>query len=415
MEASKLIKIWLRDKVEDSGNIYFSAGSVEEGFSMLENHSIDIIVTAMEFEAFEGAEFLKQLNDSKFQDIPTIVLTSTDTLEMRQEIYNLGVVDYLVKGQVDDHLIKAYFRSFNDMKLRHQELLVSKIAVLDDSVMSIRVIEKIFSLAGVKDVTYYSDPRLFLEDDGSYDVYLIDLVLPESSGEEILHRIKALNPDSSVIIMSTVSNYKTISSVLMTGADDYLMKPFDANIFLARLTIQMKYRVAMKSLEEKNQRLQLMTQIDELTQVYNRRYIMSVMDQELITAKWQPGSLGLLILDIDDFKTVNDSHGHIIGDEVLRQVANQLSLLTRSQDTLARYGGEEFLIFMKEVDHLNEQGYFEKILNDIQALDFGIPGLKVTLSGGYRRIQDENIDQAIHLADEKLYKAKRDGKNRIYL
>lgn len=410
LESSKLIKAWLKNRVEYSGNTYYAANGLEEGMRLLQTEAIDIVITAMEFKDYAGLKFIESLNASEYKDTPIIVLTSTDNLEMREHIYNLGVIDYLVKGQVDDHLILAYFRTFNEMKNSKHELNQSKIVVLDDSSMTLRIVKKIFTLAQINSVTYYKDPDKFLEDKTAYDVYLIDLVLPKTSGEKLLFKIKETNPSSSVIIMSTVSNYKTISSVLMAGADDYLMKPFDANIFIARLKVQIKYRQALKKLEDQNHQLKTFALTDALTGLYNRRYALEKLEAEILKDQ---EALAVILLDIDNFKAVNDTYGHSRGDSVLKEVSQALLRVANPEDTVARYGGEEFLVVLVglSLDQLAQRS--KMILEMVSSLHFTEDKLKVTISGGVCVVGHESIDQIIHIADDNLYRAKALGKNRI--
>ncbi len=413
LEASKLIRKWMEDLVESSGNIYYSASESEQAFNVLKNKSIDLIITAIEFQCDTGVGFIETLNNSDFSDIPIIVLTSIDTIENREKIYNLGVVDYLIKGKIEDEAILLYLKTYEEMKTQNQKISSVKIAVLDDSNLSITIIKKIFQLTNFPLVDYYSKSDDLIKSDKTYDIYILDLILPGLSGETLFLKLKERNPICSVITMSTVSNYKTISSILLSGADDYLMKPFDANIFLARLRLQVKYIQTLKQLEKKNEELLELSVTDPLTGLYNRRFVLEQLRNEIWRKKRHKKKLAVLLLDIDNFKSVNDNYGHTIGDLVLKEVAVRIKELVRKTDIVSRYGGEEFLIVLTEIDTPKLIQLSDRIRSAIEAVKFDIESLKITVSGGLCLIGEHCVDDAIAEADEKLYEAKNGGKNVI--
>jgi len=262
-------------------------------------------------------------------------------------------------------------------------------------------------------VDYYSKSDDLIKSDKTYDIYILDLILPGLSGETLFLKLKERNPICSVITMSTVSNYKTISSILLSGADDYLMKPFDANIFLARLRLQVKYIQTLKQLEKKNEELLELSVTDPLTGLYNRRFVLEQLRNEIWRKKRHKKKLAVLLLDIDNFKSVNDNYGHTIGDLVLKEVAVRIKELVRKTDIVSRYGGEEFLIVLTEIDTPKLIQLSDRIRSAIEAVKFDIESLKITVSGGLCLIGEHCVDDAIAEADEKLYEAKNGGKNVI--
>ncbi len=413
LEGSRFIKKKMGDIVESTGHIYYPVGSPKEAMNLLEKESVDIIITALEFEGVAGEDFIAQVNHSKFKNIPIIVLTSTDTMEMREHIFSLGVVDYLVKTEVEDSLIRSYFSAFKQIKNFSHEVKDVSVAVLDDSHLSLSLIKQIFELADFKDVEYFSDPEDLINNLKEYDVYIIDLILPGVSGEELLLKIKHRHPRSTIVIMSSVTNYKTISTTLLMGADDYIMKPFDANIFLARLKVQIKYYLAMRDLEQKNCQLQEMAITDGLTKVYNRHYSMLRLTEEIERAKRYDHPLSVFMLDIDNFKSVNDRFGHQVGDQVLVKLSKTCVNLVRRSDVVTRFGGEEFLLILPEATQADAMIVAEKIRMEIESLKFSVESLNVTISGGVCEIGNYSLDEVIRIADENLYKAKHSGKNCI--
>ena len=161
-----------------------------------------------------------------------------------------------------------------------------------------------------------------------------------------------------------------------------------------------------------------LAETDPLTETFNRRALLEKLAQEMDRAQRYDTILACLMIDIDNFKKVNDTHGHLIGDRILRQMANLLRREQRAVDIVARYGGEEFVILLPETGITGARIFAERILRRVAGHDFGEPGspVKITTSIGVATFPDERIgdcDSMLRLADENLYKAKNDGRNRF--
>ncbi|MBU2551729.1 MAG: GGDEF domain-containing protein [Proteobacteria bacterium] len=168
--------------------------------------------------------------------------------------------------------------------------------------------------------------------------------------------------------------------------------------------------------KERSRRFQELSVTDGLTGLYNKRYIMSKLDSEVRHARGLDRALALLILDVDNFKHYNDTHGHPEGDEVLKRLAEVIRICVRETDSPCRYGGEEFLVILPETEAREAWTVAERIRCEMAGQTFR-PGeraeVSVTLSIGLARLEpDEEAADLIRRADEALYRAKRDGKNR---
>jgi diguanylate cyclase (GGDEF)-like protein len=160
-----------------------------------------------------------------------------------------------------------------------------------------------------------------------------------------------------------------------------------------------------------------LTTIDGLTQAFNRRYFEEALDREISRAKRYTRELSLILIDIDHFKKVNDTHGHLAGDAVLKQLAALIKDKTRKEDIFARYGGEEFAMLIPEVSHANALATAEKTRRLVEGHRFEFEGqyLPLTISAGVASISNEDADGAemLRRADAKLYEAKSAGRNRV--
>lgn len=165
-------------------------------------------------------------------------------------------------------------------------------------------------------------------------------------------------------------------------------------------------------LEYKNNILAKMSSIDGLTQINNHRTLIEYLNSEISNAKQTKIPLSIAIFDIDDFKKVNDSKGHVYGDQVLIEVAAILKNNIRETDLAGRYGGEEFMIIFSNADLSVASNIAERIRSLIENKVF-IDGISITISGGIKQYKGEDLTDLIHAADINLYKAKKNGKNQI--
>src|SRR4051812_40913074 len=160
-----------------------------------------------------------------------------------------------------------------------------------------------------------------------------------------------------------------------------------------------------------------LTTIDGLTQIFNKRYFLETLEREIARSQRYRRALSLVMFDIDHFKKINDSFGHLAGDYVLKHLASTVKTKIRREDLFARYGGEEFAIVLPEIDGINSKPFAEKIRQIVEKDDFRFENarIQVTISMGVGSIDDELSDAAtlIKRADDRLYEAKSSGRNRV--
>jgi two-component system cell cycle response regulator len=161
-----------------------------------------------------------------------------------------------------------------------------------------------------------------------------------------------------------------------------------------------------------------LAETDPLTNCFNRRALMQKLEQEMDRAARYATMLTGMMIDIDNFKQINDTHGHLVGDRVLKQLSNLLKREQRSVDIVARYGGEEFVVLLPETTAAESRNFAERILRRVATHDFGEPGkpVRVTISVGIASYPDERVsdgESLLRLADSHLYRAKSDGRNRF--
>jgi diguanylate cyclase (GGDEF)-like protein len=244
-------------------------------------------------------------------------------------------------------------------------------------------------------------------------IALSDIMMPKMDGFELIKTIRsdaALKGIYLILITARIQEGDRVRG-LDLGADDYITKPFSFSELLARLRVGSR-------IVNYQQNLEYQTQIDPLTGLYNRRAFERKIEEEFERAKRYDHPLSVLILDIDNFKTINDTYGHHGGDTVLIKISETLREKTRRSDLAARYGGEEFVLILPETDQDSAVQVARKVHEEIRSRTFGtsISPFSLTVSVGLcststRRYSDWR--QMLEAADQALYVAKNGGKDRI--
>lgn len=252
------------------------------------------------------------------------------------------------------------------------------------------------------------------------DVILCGLQLNELSGVELLRRLQLNDElcDIPVIILTSDASTRTKIELLEQGASDYIVQPFDSGELVARIKVQLKMKTMQDNLKRSNRLLLNLSSTDSLTGLYNRRVLVKTLNKEFQRATRCQQTLSLIMLDIDFFKQVNDRFGHLNGDIVLIGVANLLKDYLRPYDVATRFGGEEFALVLPNTELAGATEVAERLRNAIEEMRFSgeIRDLKITVSIGvacYPTDQVITIDQLLQQADQALYHAKENGRNRV--
>lgn len=252
------------------------------------------------------------------------------------------------------------------------------------------------------------------------DLVLCDLDMPRIDGFKFLAMMKS-RPELQgipVIILAGRDNQAIKIAGLDQGASDFITKPFDPEELVARVKVHLKVKHLQDDLKRSNELLLELSKTDYLTGLLNRRYLMESLENELRRSARKGGDLALILMDIDHFKLVNDSYGHLQGDVVLQKVALQIQKELRSYDIAARYGGEEFVAVLPDATLEESIIVAERVRDSVEALRFNgeLASLRITISlgiAGFRLPECASVDGFIKMADDALYRAKANGRNRV--
>ncbi len=252
------------------------------------------------------------------------------------------------------------------------------------------------------------------------DLILCDLVMPSVDGFKFMTLIRGKPElrDIPVILLTGRTEVDVKIRGLELGASDYVTKPFDAGELLARIKVQLKIKALQDALRRSNDQLRELSSVDPLTKLFNRRYFMQALETEYERTRRYGAPLSFVMLDIDHFKRLNDTHGHQAGDDVLRGLADLLRMQVRTTDIAGRYGGEEFCVLLPHTGFPGAADLARRVRAAVEAtpMETRAGPLAITASLGVAVCPAPRIrsaDDLIRLADEALYEAKAAGRNRV--
>lgn len=252
------------------------------------------------------------------------------------------------------------------------------------------------------------------------DVVLLDLNLPGISGYEVLSGLRAarVTADIPVIILTERQTAEDAAYGLELGAHDYLRKPVHRVELIARVDAALRLKHAEDGLRQRNEQLEHANQTDYLSGLANRRHMDGELTRSCAGARRDGGSLGVLIVDLDAFKQINDMAGHVAGDAVLREVGRRIAAALQAEYTAGRWGGDEFLILMPGSDAAGLARAGELVRQSVKGSAIVIaPGreLVVTVSVGGALYGAASADDFVRAADAALYEAKHNGRDAVVI
>ena len=295
-----------------------------------------------------------------------------------------------------------------------------KILIADDDALSRRLLKGTLQRAGYE-VTAVTNGREAVEKLSEPDgprLALLDWMMPELDGLGVCSRVrKGCDQNYIYMILLTARESKEdIVAGLESGADDYLVKPFNADELKARLRTGERILHLEDRLVEAREEMRFKATHDHLTSLWNRGVITDLLSRELDRSRRENVCTAVLLADLDHFKTINDTHGHLVGDQVMREVARRLLLSVRSYDFVGRYGGEEFLVVLNNCRPESALGRAEEIRKIISTrpVQTDAGALGITLSLGLLLSPDwghRSADELLREVDAALYAAKTAGRN----
>src|SRR3954467_10445128 len=426
---------------------YFEVNTAFNGLECLarmEETLPDIVLLDVMMPGMDGFEVCRRIKSNpKTAHVPVVMVTALDQPSDRVAGLDAGADDFLTKP-VGDAALLARVRSLGRLKMMTDELrmrestgqgmgLLDPAETLTDSNQSGRILviedrlESVAWFSGAlapKHEVASADTfeaALVRVKGGDFDLIVVSLGMRGFDGLRLCSQLRSLPEGRHVPILVVVSDgdRRKLTQALEMGVNDYLTRPVDKNELVARVRTQLRKKRYADRLRHNVQLSLEMAITDQLTGLHNRRYMARHLDTLLENAQKNARPLAFVIMDIDFFKHVNDTYGHDIGDEVLKEFASRIAANVRGIDLACRYGGEEFVVVMPDTDVEFAYSVSERLRHSIETTPFLISRaphrLSITISIGIARCEGEidTAEQLLHRADQALYRAKRTGRNRV--
>lgn len=348
-------------------------------------------------------EAISYLLDRK---VPGIVMTGMIDDDIRNSILKLPVVDYITKESKQAYSYLQHL--LEKLKINFQ----TKILVVDDSANSRNYLKRLLERHNYHVILANCGAAAMEQLDLNPDTKLVitDKEMPNMDGLALCNEIRSkyTKDDISIIGVSGADNPSLTAKFIKNGANDFLKKPFCPEEFYCRVLQNVEFIESIETIKRQ-------ANTDYLTGLYNRRYFFETVSTELAETIGRGHSATLAMLDIDYFKSVNDTYGHDAGDEVLKNTAKLLEQHFSEQFTVARIGGEEFCVYFGEVELSTAVNLLEEFRQTIaeELVETANEAIKSTISIGVSARPCDNLDELMNIADNLLYQAKEAGRNRV--
>jgi two-component system, cell cycle response regulator len=422
---------------------YFDVLSASSGSAALEIADAelpDVILLDVMMPRMDGFEVCRRLKaNPRTADLPVVMVTALSDAANRLRGLEAGADDFLTKP-VNDIALFARVRSLARLKRMMEEWRLRDeicgrfggprsaaeeggpahiLIVEEDESTAARMLETLAIAHQVTVAASCAEAQSQL--DGETELIIASLTTPDGDPLHLVTQCRAneLFRQLPILLIAASRDLPRLAKGLDLGANDYLIRPVDRNELLARTNTQIRRKRLQDRLNDNYRRSLSLALTDELTGLYNRRYLLAHLD-ELIARVGRGGlDAAVLLFDIDHFKRVNDTYGHAAGDDVLREVAARTTNTVRSVDLVARLGGEEFVVVMPETGPAIAVAVAERLRSTIANEPFTIRAsgerFPVTVSIGVTSAiaGGDDRDRLLKRADEALYRAKADGRNRV--
>ncbi len=428
---------------------YFEVTGANSGAAALElakEVQPDIILLDVMMPGMDGFETCSRLKaDHETCHIPVVMVTALDQQEDRIAGLDAGADDFLTKP-VEDVALFARVRSLTRLKMMTDELRLShatgaelgiltnaKLAEFDTTPSVILIVdddpdrdEELFSIRPDNyTIIYEADTKnaFSLLREQKVDLIIVNMSLETYDPLRFCSTIRTLSETRLTPVLAMVRQGDTRKLVrsLDVGVNDYLTRPIDKSEMGARIRTQLRRKHYIDQLRASFQVGLELAVTDQLTGLYNRRYLATHMANLFDPAEVEKLPISVLVMDVDHFKAVNDTHGHDVGDSVLRELGSRLEQNVRGMDIACRYGGEEFVLLMPKTDAALASMIAERLREDIEnhKITYGDDSnntIQVTVSIGIATTspgETTSPQDILKKADDALYQAKNQGRNKV--
>ena len=415
VEPTKLYLQILETIANDAGAEIVSAASGADGLTKLSEHSFDLICLSHQLGDMESTNFMAGLPAEYItKNVRTVLLTSSQNEILQASSIKAGFTEVLPKDNFD-----SLQRGLTSLIQSNKTLLMGKVLYAEDSQSVAALTIHLLQEMGLEvDHFINGNDTLKAFTKNKYDLVITDMVLEGNlTGLSIVNAVREVEPESArmpILVMSGNEDITRRVELLRQGANDYVSKPVEEEEFKVRVRNLVITKQLFDRVEQQQKKLYEMAITDSLTGLHNRHMLGEIATKYVSAAYRKKEPLSLLVVDLDHFKLVNDTHGHATGDIVLSEVGELLKNRFRNEDVAARFGGEEFVILMQNCPPEAARLKAEQLRIAIENLK---PAeLPISSSIGLSTLPLAFIvdfDKLFHGADEAVYVAKDNGRNQV--
>jgi|GEM_PF-69355 len=436
----------LKAKLTSNIFVTIEAYSGQECLDIVNRELPDIILLDLMMPGIDGFEVTRILKSSeKTKLIPIIHITALDSHEDKAKALEVGADEFLNKP-INTKELMIRIRSLLRLRNYQQQLYTRKqsemhfitdefndheicnnmprctVLVADPNQKDVEFLkDTLRPYCNELLVTHSGKDAVSLAESRSIDIVFLEIPLSDLNGHEVCKQLKKMDKTRNiqVITITSQADLETKVKSLEYGTDDYLVKPVNRLELQARIKSSIKKKAYLDILVSKYEAAFNTSITDHLTGLYNNAFFQHYINLELRRCVEQKNHLALMMIDIDNFKQINDKYGHQTGDAVLKTIADSIRANVREIDVCARYGGEEFVVVLPYADQCNGTGIAERIRKAIEGKQYGdgVPGgigpITVSIGISVCPSDTEKVNELIHVADMAMYEAKHRGKNQI--
>ena len=424
-----------------------TATNGEEALQLVDSNSPDLILLDVMMPGMDGFEVCNRIKQNPVHaHIPVVMVTALTDTEDKVRGLEAGADDFLSKP-INDTALMARVRSLVRLKMttdewRVRENTANQLGVVEgaSNVMTesaekaniLMIEDKDFEERKIIETLSRDEHNIVAVEngmemmskigEGDYDLLIISLNLENEDGLRLCSHLRSneRTRGTPILMIGEEQDMERIAHGLEIGAHDYVMRPVERNELLARARTQIRRKRFQQRLKSSYEISLSMALTDSLTSLYNRRYLEVHLDKLLEKNRADQKSLAVLMVDIDHFKSVNDTYGHNVGDEILKIFAQRLKDGLRPTDLVARLGGEEFTVILPDVTKERAHMVAERLRRNIAqdpitcSTPDGCLRITTSIGGAIIDFQPHTVKEALERADRMLYDAKEHGRNCCY-